>query len=72
MKINNDYSTLLLSDNINHKVLRQLNMLCETHIKSTNRIVLSNVAIAATVTSYARIFMIYYKLLPEIKCSFIQ
>lgn len=39
-------------------------MVCESNIKSTNRIVMSNVAIAAAVTAYARIHMIYYKLLP--------
>lgn len=38
-------------------------MICESNIKSTNRIVMSNVAIAAAVTAYARIHMIYYKLL---------
>jgi hypothetical protein len=64
LKINDNYSTLLLSDNINHKVLRNLNMICESNIKATNKIVMSNVAIAAAVTAYARIQMIYYKLLP--------
>jgi DNA polymerase type B, organellar and viral len=64
LKINDNYSTLLLSDNINHKVLRNLNMICESNIQSTNKIVMSNVAIAAAVTAYARIHMIYYKLLP--------
>jgi hypothetical protein len=64
LKINDSYSTLLLSDNINHKVLRNLNMICESNIKATNKIVMSNVAIAAAVTAYARIHMIYYKLLP--------
>jgi DNA polymerase type B, organellar and viral len=64
LKINDSYSTLLLSANINHKVLRNLNMICESNIQSSNRIVMSNVAIAAAVTSYARIHMIYYKLLP--------
>ena len=64
LKINDDYSTLLLSDNLNHKVLRNLNMICESNIKATNRIVMSNVAVAAAVTAYARIHMIYYKLLP--------
>jgi hypothetical protein len=39
-------------------------MICESAIKSSNRIVKSNVAIAAAVTAYARIHMIYYKLLP--------
>jgi len=64
LKINDSYSTLLLSSNINHKVLRNLNMICESNIQSSNRIVMSNVGIAAAVTSYARIHMIYYKLLP--------
>jgi len=54
-------TTLLLSANINHKVLRNLNMICESNIKSSNRIVLSNVSIAVAVTAYARIHMIYYK-----------
>jgi hypothetical protein len=64
LKINDDYSTLLLSANINHKVLRNLNMICESNIQSSNRIVMSNVTIAAAVTAYARMHMIYYKLLP--------
>lgn len=64
LKINDNYSTLLLSDNINHKVLMKLNMICESNIQATNKIVMSNVAIAAAVTSYARIHMLYYKLLP--------
>lgn len=64
LKINENYSTLLLSSNINHKVLMKLNMICESNIQATNKIVMSNVAIAAAVTAYARIHMIYYKLLP--------
>jgi hypothetical protein len=64
LKITDNYSTLLLSANINHRVLRNLNMVCESNIKSSNRIVMSNVAIAAAVTAYARIHMLYYKLLP--------
>jgi hypothetical protein len=47
-----------------HKVLMKLNMICESNIQATNKIVMSNVAIAAAVTSYARIHMLYYKLLP--------
>jgi hypothetical protein len=39
-------------------------MICESNIKNSNRIVMSNVAIAAAITAYARIHMIYYKLLP--------
>jgi hypothetical protein len=64
LKINDNYSTLLLSANINHKVLRMLNMACESNIQKSNRIVMSNVAVAAAVTAYARIHMMYYKLLP--------
>lgn len=64
LKINDYYSTLLLSANINHKVLKMLNMACESNIQKSNRMVMSNVAIAAAVTAYARIHMIYYKLLP--------
>ena len=41
LKINHNYSTLLLSDNINQKVLRILNMICESNIKATNKIVMS-------------------------------
>jgi hypothetical protein len=64
LNINDSYSTILLAANINHRVLINLNMICESNIKNTNRIVMSNVAIAAAVTAYARIHMIYYKLLP--------
>lgn len=39
-------------------------MICESNIQATNKIVMSNVAVAAAVTAYARIHMIYYKLLP--------
>jgi hypothetical protein len=64
LEINNKYSTLLLASNINLNVLRDLNMICESNIKNVTKFVMSNVAIAAAVTSYARIHMIYYKLLP--------
>jgi len=64
LKINDKYTTLLLSDNLNHKVIRSLNMACESNIQATNKIVMSNVAVAGAVTAYARIQMIYYKLLP--------
>ena len=65
LKINDNYSTLLLSANINHKTLINLNMICESAIKNTNRIVLSNVAVASAVTAYARIVMIPFKIDPN-------
>jgi len=42
-------------------------MVCESHIKSSNRIVMSNVAIAAAVTAYARIHMSKFKNNPDFK-----
>jgi hypothetical protein len=64
LNINDKYSTLLLSSNINPTALIKLNMICESNIKNVNKFVMSNVALAAAVTAYARIHMIYYKLLP--------
>jgi hypothetical protein len=64
LEINNDYSTLLLASNINSTALIKLNMVCESNIKNVTKFVMSNVALAAAVTAYARIHMIYYKLLP--------
>jgi hypothetical protein len=64
LNINEEYSTLLLSANLNPDALIKLNMICESNLKIVTKFVMSNVAIAAAVTSYARIHMIYYKLLP--------
>jgi hypothetical protein len=64
LNINDNYSTLLLASNINPAALIKLNMICESNIKNVTNFVMSNVAIAAAVTAYARIHMIYYKLLP--------
>jgi DNA polymerase type B, organellar and viral len=65
IKINDDISTILISNNINVDILKQLNShfsdkICNFH--SYENEVKSNVAIAAAVTSYAGIEMIKYKI----------
>ena len=65
-KINEKYSTVLSYSNINHKLLSQLNN--EIHhvsLKDVISPIKSNVAIAAAVTSYARIHMIPFKIGPN-------
>ena len=65
-QINKDYSTVLSYSNINHKLLNQLNN--EIHhvsLKELTSPIKSNVAIAAAVTSYARIHMIPFKIDPN-------
>ena len=65
-KINDNYSTVLSYSNINHKLLSQLNN--EIHhvsLKDLTSPIKSNVAIAAAVTSYARIHMIPFKIDPN-------
>ena len=62
-KINDNYSTILSYTNINHYLLEQLNN--EFHfIKDFTNPIMSNVALAAAVTAYARIIMIPYKISP--------
>ena len=62
IEINKDISTVLLTKNINHNMLSELNSCLEINLKNVENIVKSNVAIAAAVTSYARVHMIKYKL----------
>jgi len=65
-QINDEYSTVLSYSNINHKLLNQLNN--EVHhinIKNLQSPIKSNVALAAAVTSYARIHMIPFKIDPN-------
>jgi hypothetical protein len=62
--INKDFTTVLSYSNVNQKVLDCLNS--EFHnIGSDKNYVMSNVAIAAAVTSYARITMIPFKIDPN-------
>jgi hypothetical protein len=61
--INDEISTILLLNNINHDIIREINTELSINIENSfTNIVKSNVAIAASVTAYARIHMIKYKL----------
>ena len=63
-QINKDYSTVLSYTNINQNLLEQLNN--EFHsIENYTSPIMSNVALSAAVTAYARIAMIPYKLDPN-------
>lgn len=62
--INDEYITVLTKTNINHSMLELLNNEFKT-IGTDNQYVMSNVAIAAAVTSYARIHMIPFKIDPN-------
>jgi hypothetical protein len=64
ININDNYSTLLISKNINVKILSQLNTYFQDKnyvFDSYQDLVKSNVAIASSITAYARIHMMYYK-----------
>jgi len=62
--INDNYSTVLTYSNINHSLIEKLNVNFHS-ISSEHHYIMSNVAIAAAVTSYARITMIPYKIDPN-------
>ena len=55
IEINKDISTVLLIKNINTNIINELNNCLEIDLKDTKDDVKSIVAIAAAVTSYARI-----------------
>src|SRR6266478_2595449 len=59
--INDNYTTVLTYSNINYNILEKLNSTFHT-IGSDQSYIMSNVALAAAVTAYARIVMIPYKL----------
>ena len=62
--INENYSTVLIYSNINYTMLEKLNN--EFHSLGSNQhYIMSNVALAAAVTSYARITMIPLKIDPN-------
>jgi len=62
--INDDYTTVLTSSNINFTMLEKLNNQFKS-IGSEQHHIMSNVAIASAVTAYARIVMIPYKIDPN-------
>lgn len=64
--LGDDMFTIILQNNINLKLLNELNNTVSTNHKFTNsnQFVMNNVAIASATTSYARIVMMPYKLDP--------
>lgn len=62
VSISDDIYVLLLSDNLNSNILKELNVKLNSDYKSFHSVVRSNVAIASAVTAYARIHMIPFKL----------
>lgn len=60
IEINDDIVALLIQNNINYDIIKDLNIYLETDISNNYSQVKSNVAIAAAVTSYARIHMLPY------------
>lgn len=67
ININDRISTLLMSSNLDYDLVNELNNVLKTDIVSPFRKVQSNVALASAVTSYARIAMMKYKLIPGIE-----
>lgn len=63
--INKEYSTILSYSNINHTMLEKLNNELHSDIKGYQSLIKSNVALAAAVTSYARIEIIPFKIDPD-------
>lgn len=64
IEINDDLFVVLMSDNLNHNLINELNLNLDfSNFKKMDRNVKSNVAIAAAVTAYAQIEMIKYKTL---------
>ena len=64
IEINEEYCTVLCYSNVNQKMLEELNVEFTT-IGSDSHYIMSNVAIAAAVTAYARITMIPFKINPH-------
>jgi hypothetical protein len=61
IQINDEISTLLIINNIEADIITKLNLKLETNLKNNFSVIKNNVAIAAAVTSYARIHMMKYK-----------
>ena len=62
--INEEYSTVLSYSNVNHSLIEKLNVDFQS-IGSPQHSIMSNVALAAAVTAYARIVMIPFKIDPN-------
>ena len=60
--IDDDKYTLLMLKNIDTNLVKYLNMNLSTNFKDFEKLVKCNVGIASAITSYARIFMIPFKI----------
>ena len=65
IKINDKISTLLLYNNLNDQTLLELNSTFDLNLKNSFLNVKTNVAIAAAVTAYARIYILPFKFNPS-------
>jgi len=63
IEINNQITTILIHNNLNPKIISELNSKFNTQFINNSTMVKSNVAIAGAVTSYAQIHMIKVKIL---------
>jgi hypothetical protein len=64
IKISPSKYVLLLYKNLNHDLIKKLNIQLESEFQQSFNKVKANIAIASAVTSYARIHMLPYKLDP--------
>jgi hypothetical protein len=62
-KINDDISTILMSSNLDWDLINEIKSDTNLHLMTSFRNIKSNVAIAAAITSYARIEMMQLKML---------
>jgi hypothetical protein len=66
ININDNISTILMSSNLDYDLINEIKDYNNSELITNFRTVKSNVAIAAAVTSYARIEMIKYKTIPDL------
>jgi hypothetical protein len=62
VRINDEYSTVLRLENLQQSIVNKLNIKIDSNFKNYKHQVSNNVAIASAITSYARIYMMDYKL----------
>lgn len=62
IKINDDWYTVLMVNNLPTNIIKTLNLQLDTDIVNFESIVKANVSIAAAITAYARIHMMDFKL----------
>jgi len=67
--INDEISTLLLVKNIDSNLINELNYTCLVNINNLHKTIKSNVTIASAITSYARIYIMNFKLNYEVVYS---